>query len=134
MSIEAGDEPETGYYIALKPPICTVTNQENWMLRHDRVSEVQLVMTKTQYDQLSEHLSGVISIKGTLFEAFNGHHHTSVLIEVKSFAGAETHAAPSNIKRENTAKGVKPITQKSIIKPAKVNNKAKLSSLKKRRK
>ena len=135
VSIEAGDEPETGYYIELKPPICTITKEESWMLGHERISEVQLVVTKMQYDQLGENLGGVVSIKGALFEAFNGHHHTPVLIDVKSFEGTKKDNVVDNIKQEiatkQEIKAAKPTKQTNKIKPTKVTKKAKITKKKK---
>ena len=139
VSIEAGDEPETGYYIELRPPICTITSEKNWMLGHERISEVQLAMSEMQYEQLGQNLRGVVTIKGTLFEAFNGHHHTPVLIELQSFEGAEKRTNSPIIKHEKIVKPIlkeakptkpiKPIKQKSVIKPPKKVQKSKLNKL-----
>jgi hypothetical protein len=89
VSIEAGDEPETIYFVELKPPICTITKEESWMLGHERISEVQLAVSKLQFGQLDANLGKVVTIKGSLFEAFDEHHHTPVLMDVSSMVGSE---------------------------------------------
>lgn len=124
VSIETGDEPETGYYLELRPPICTITSEKGWMLGHDRISEVQLVMSEMQFDQLGANLGGVVSIKGSLFEASNGHHHTPVLIDVRSFEGTEKMTKlPQN--------EVKSIKQSNVNKPLNVDKKTKTTKNKK---
>ncbi len=115
VSIEAGDEPETSYYIALKPPICTITKEESWMLGHERISEVQLAVSKSQLNQLEANMGKVVTINGTLFEAFDNHHHTPVLMDVKSMVGTEGNASPIVAKTE---KAVNPAP--NIAQPAKL--------------
>ncbi len=117
VSVEAGDAPETVYYIELRPPICTITKEETWMLGHERISEVQLAMLKIQFDQLGAYLGGVVSIKGSLFEAMDGHHHTPVLIDVKSFEGTNKNESTVSAKPASVIKplpkAIKPIIAKS---------------------
>ena len=112
LSIESGDAPETGYFIELKPPICTITKEESWMLGHQRISEVQLAVSKLQYDQLATSIGGVISVKGSLFEAFNGHHHTPVLMDVKTFEGTEKPVSTAT----KNEKIIKPLPKVAKIK------------------
>ena len=115
LSIADGDEPETGYYLQLKPPICTVAKQESWMLGHERILEVQLAVSKLQLNQIVTNVGHVITVKGTLFESFDGHHHTPVLMDVQTFDGT---AKP----KKALAPAAKPVAEskkKEVAKPIK---------------
>lgn len=111
ISIEAGDEPETSYSIVLKPPICTITKEETWMLGHERISEVQLAVSKLQFGQLDANLGKVVTVKGSLFEAFDEHHHTPVLMDVKSLVGTDRNDGTVATKAE---KPLKPLPQSTL--------------------
>lgn len=138
VSIDAGDEPETSYFIVLKPPICTITREESWMLGHERISEVQLAVSKSQLDQLEANMGKVVTINGTLFEAFDNHHHTPVLMDVKSLVGVERSANPVVLKPEkavnpapNVAQPAKVTQPTKQVKPAKSSLVAKKTGAKK---
>ena len=104
LSIETGDTPETGYYIEMKPPICTITRENNWMLGHEKITRVQLVMSKSQYEELKPNLGRVVSVKGMLFEAFNQHHHTQVLLDVKGIDVTDNKIRAAKTSNENIIK------------------------------
>ena len=121
ISIADGDEPETGYYLQLKPPICTVAKPESWMLAHARILEVQLAFSKLQLNQMAANVGHVITVKGTLFESFDGHHHTPVLMDVQTFEGTakpEKALAPA-AKPSPQAKSVVESKKKEVAKPIK---------------
>lgn len=82
-SIEDGDEPETGFYLSLNPPICTRGKSGGDEQPHDGVQEVQLVLTKEQYAKLRPQLGRQVKLQGRLFAAFTGHHHADVLLRVE---------------------------------------------------
>lgn len=84
-SVAEGDKPETGYYLALPLPICTVgqlgsTNSES----HNNVSMIQLVLNQESYTKLRPLLGKNIHVQGSLFEWFNGHHHTPLLLKLQN--------------------------------------------------
>ena len=139
LSIADGDEPETGYYLQLKPPICTVAKQESWMLGHERILEVQLAVSKLQLNQIVTNVGHVITVKGTLFEAFDGHHHTPVLMDVQTFDGTakpEKALAPAakpspQAKSVAESKKKQPVKSARSAKSSKVSKKSKASKQKK---
>lgn len=77
-NIKKGDEPETGFYLLLKNPICTLGDEESDPKQN--VSLVQLVLDKKDYDKLRPYLGKVIKLKGSLFAAITGHHHAPILL------------------------------------------------------
>jgi hypothetical protein len=86
-SIADGDEPETGFYLELATPICTVaspdsTRDNNGALRGVRL--VQLVLDSAGYARLRPSLGRQLTVRGTLFAAITGHHHAPLLIRVAS--------------------------------------------------
>lgn len=81
-SIKDGDQPETGYYLKLQSPVCVKAEENDESSDHDDIKEVQLVLDIKQYATLRPKLGKSISLSGQLFEGFNGHHHTSVLLTV----------------------------------------------------
>jgi Domain of unknown function (DUF4431) len=51
-------------------------------LSFDSVQEVQLLLTKEQYDKLRPKLGLQLFLRGKLFSAINGHHHADILLMV----------------------------------------------------
>jgi hypothetical protein len=82
-NIAAGDTPETGFYLTLKPPVCTSAAAGTDDTAFDSVTEVQLVLTEKQYAELRPKLGKEVRLQGQLFSAFTGHHHAKVLLEVR---------------------------------------------------
>lgn len=88
------DSKEPAYVILLPEPATVVpaagdaTNE-----RHDEVSEVQVVNGKQL--PLRPLLNKKVTLRGTLFSAITGHHHTDVLINLEEIkapsAGGPTH-------------------------------------------
>ena len=84
-STKAGDEAETGYYLALAESICTIgggASRENEP--HDGVRRVQLVIRSGVSAELSARVGRRVTLRGTLFSSFTGHHRTPILITVLS--------------------------------------------------
>jgi hypothetical protein len=79
-SVKEGDEPETGFYLHLLRPVCTVAEDINDA--HDNVRLVQLVLDSTGYARLTPALGHVITIRGTLSSAITGHQHALLQLEV----------------------------------------------------
>lgn len=81
-SIASGDEPETGFYLTLKEPLCTQADAAGEQEAQEGVHEVQLVLTQKQYAQWRPKLGQQVTLHGGLFAAFSGHHHAPVLLKV----------------------------------------------------
>lgn len=83
-SVANGDEPETGFYLALSTPICAVgtADSEN-PETHRNVKLVQLILDQQGYSNLHALLGKKIHVRGSLFSWVNGHHHTPLLLSWK---------------------------------------------------
>ena len=81
-SVAAGDQPETGYYLTLEQPICTLADKYDDHTPFKSVKEIQLVLNEKQYDELRPRLGQTVQLRGRMFSAFTGHHHADVLMKV----------------------------------------------------
>jgi len=82
------DKKEKAYVIKLSKKITVVPPEgDKTNERHDNVSEVQVVNTKQL--PLKTWLQKRITVKGTLFSAISGHHHTEVLINADAVSPAD---------------------------------------------
>lgn len=83
-SIQNGDEPETYWVLRLSKSVCVNKGAEGMPddMPEKGVSKVQLVLTGEQYARYKSLLGRQVVVKGKLFHAVSGHHHTSVLMEV----------------------------------------------------
>lgn len=82
-SVEAGDEPETVWVLALEKPVCVDgANGDDTNVSERGVRRLQLVLSRDQYAAYGSLLGMKVRVCGTLFHAITGHHHTSVLITV----------------------------------------------------
>lgn len=79
-----GDEAETGFYLSLQSPICTVGDGGADQVPFDSVREIQLVLNKKQYAILRPKLGNIVTLQGNIFSAFTGHHHADVLMRVSN--------------------------------------------------
>jgi hypothetical protein len=87
-SIKAGDAPETGFYLAVKPPICAIASQGSEDNEStSNVGLVQLVLDAKGYEQLRPWLGKSVTIKGSLFSAQTGHHHAPLLLNFMGLDG-----------------------------------------------
>lgn len=76
------DVKEQAYIIQLEKPITVVPSQgDTTNERHDNVGEMQIVNMK--HLPLATLLKQRVVVKGTLFSAITGHHHTDVLINAE---------------------------------------------------
>ena len=94
-SIAEGDEPETGFYLRLSKPVCTVadtTAPDAPALRGVRL--VQLVLNSTGYAALRPRLRQRVVLRGTLFGALTGHHYAPLLLQWRP-NGTTGPAAPT---------------------------------------
>lgn len=67
----------------LASPICIKAEEHEDGGDHDGIKEIQLVLNQEQYSALRPKLGKRVFLTGALYEAFNGHHHTPVLLTVK---------------------------------------------------
>ncbi|MRW90649.1 DUF4431 domain-containing protein [Duganella sp. FT80W] len=83
-SVANGDEAETGFYLSLESPICTVGDGGADQVPFDSVREIQLVLNEKQYAILRPKLGSIVTLQGNIFSAFTGHHHADVLMRVSN--------------------------------------------------
>lgn len=80
--VVTGDEPQVGFYLSLAEPLCMQGNENEADINvEDSETLVQLVLQPTDYDNLRPYLDQPVVLKGTLFGAVNGFHHTRVLMQ-----------------------------------------------------
>lgn len=80
-SVAQGDQAETGFYLTLPAPVCTISGGDD-QEAFAAVREVQLVLDKQQYAELRPQLGKTVSLHGKLFARFSGHHHADILLRV----------------------------------------------------
>jgi hypothetical protein len=83
-SVAKGDEGETGFYLYLQHPVCTVGEEKDSPDRYqvEGVKVVQLVLDSAGYERLRPQLGHRVTLRGTLFAAHTGHHHAPLLLKV----------------------------------------------------
>jgi hypothetical protein len=78
-SVANGDAPETGYYLHLLTPVCTAPEAEPDDAQVG-IRVLQLVLDSAGYARLRSRLGSRVSLRGTLFASFTGHHHAPLLL------------------------------------------------------
>jgi hypothetical protein len=77
------DEKEVGFYLELPTPICTAPGADDVDIAKTGLRRIQLVLDgQKDYDRLRPFLGKRVTLRGTLFGAITGHHHTPVLLSV----------------------------------------------------
>ena len=76
------DEKETGFYLELTTPICTLAGRDYTDKPLTGIGLVQLVLDQAGYARLRPLLGRRVTLSGTLFAAITGHHHAPVLLDV----------------------------------------------------
>jgi len=91
QSVNQGDAPETGWYIQLAHPICVDEDKHEPDLNpaQKSVQKIQLVVDPSVYKTQKYLVGKLVTVSGTLFGAHTGHHHTPVLLTVKSLVKTE---------------------------------------------
>jgi hypothetical protein len=84
--IHQGDEAETYWIFSLDSPICVDQNKSEPDLNPAKkdVRQVELVLQPEMYRRYRALLTRRVVATGTLFGAHTSHHHTPVLLTVKS--------------------------------------------------
>jgi len=81
-SVENGDEAETGFYLKLAHPVCTLGDaQSPDAYPQEGVTSIQLVLDQEGYEELRPLLGMQLNLRGKLFAAHTGHHHAPLLLE-----------------------------------------------------
>jgi hypothetical protein len=85
-SVKAGDEPEVAWLLQLSKPVCVKADgKDEFNVAVERVAVIHLVLQGKQFSQLRRlERKGAVTLGGTLFHSFTGHHHAEVLMSVKS--------------------------------------------------
>ena len=76
------DEKEVGFYLDLARPICMASGGDDVNVAKTGIARIQLVLDEKGYARLRPFLGKRITLRGTLFGAITGHHHTPVLLSV----------------------------------------------------
>lgn len=87
-SVKEGDKPEPYWVLYLSKSVCVDGDPKNDINpTENNVKSLQLVMIGN-YDKYRNLLGQKVTVKGELFHAITGHHHTDVLITVKEIKKA----------------------------------------------
>lgn len=83
-SVAKGDAAETTWLLHLAKPVCVSGGEAGE--EEKRVSDLQLVFSEgeKQYQLYRPLVGRTVTATGTLFHAHTGHHHTKVLLTVRS--------------------------------------------------
>jgi len=89
-NIRKGDRPEMSWFLEL--PTATCVNEDaaepDLNPAQKAIKEIQLVLQPEQYTQHSALVGKKVVATGTLFGKRTAHHHTPVLLTVRTLAGA----------------------------------------------
>lgn len=77
--IKHGDAPESGFYLHLDIPVCTLAAGD--FEGKNGVRLVQLVLDRSGDAGLRSQLGRVVTLSGTLSPAISGHHHAPLLLD-----------------------------------------------------
>jgi len=90
-SVRGGDEAETYWLLALPRPICVNQREPADLVDEAKtnIHRIQLVfISEEAYVTYRRLLGKRVVATGTLYGSFTGHHHTPVLLRVKSLVRA----------------------------------------------
>jgi hypothetical protein len=80
-NVAAGDEAETGFYLTLANPVCTLGDKDSaFSYPQEGITFVQLVLEQHGYARLRPYLNKRVTLTGQLFARFTGHHHAPLLL------------------------------------------------------
>src|SRR5215831_7668862 len=85
-SVKKGDEPETYWFLDLPESICVNEDkaQPDLNPKQSGIHEIQLVLQPEQYQQRKGMVGRKVLATGTLFGEHTGHHHTPVILAVRT--------------------------------------------------
>jgi hypothetical protein len=87
-SVRKGDRPETSWFLELSQSVCVneSTTEPDLNPKQSGIREIQLVVQPEQYQQHKGMVGRTVLATGTLFGEHTGHHHTPVLLTVRTLA------------------------------------------------
>jgi hypothetical protein len=87
-SVRNGDRPETYWFVQLSRPVCVGEDEKEPDLNPAKndVGSIQLVLAPDAYAAYKELVGKRVVASGTLFGAITGHHHTPVLLTVRTLS------------------------------------------------
>jgi hypothetical protein len=85
-SVKKGDRPETSWFLDLPESVCVNESKTEPDLNPQQsgIREIQLVVKPEQYQQHKGLVGRKVLATGTLFGEHTGHHHTPVLLTVRT--------------------------------------------------
>ena len=91
QDVRRGDTAETSWFLELDSSICVNVDNSQPDLNPSQadIRKVQLVLQASMYKRYRALLGRKVVARGTLFGAHTGHHHTPVLLTVKSLQLAQ---------------------------------------------
>ena len=89
-SVQKGDREESSLLIELHHPVCVAEDKNDPDLNPSQggVTAIQLVLEPEAYKTYKPMVGREVVATGTLFGAHTGHHHTPVLLTVKTIESA----------------------------------------------
>ena len=87
-SVRSGDRRETYWFVKLSRPVCVGEDEKEPDLNPAKkgVGSIQLVLSRDGYAAYKELVGKRVMVSGTLFGAITGHHHTPVLLTVRTLS------------------------------------------------
>ena len=85
-SVKRGDKPETSWFLDLPESVCVNEDKTEPDLNPEQsgIHEIQLVLQPEQYQRHKGMVGRKVLATGTLFGEHTGHHHTPVLLTVRT--------------------------------------------------
>lgn len=87
-SVKNGDEPEPYWVLFLPKEICVQGDPKDEFNSETERNVKSLQLMDVDYQKDRSLLGESVIVKGTLMHSFTGHHHTPVLVQVKSIKKA----------------------------------------------
>lgn len=86
QSVKKGDAPETSWFLDLTEEVCIDEDKAEPDLnpKQSGIHEIQLVLRPEQYQQHKRIMGKKVAATGTLFGEHTAHHHTPVLLTVRT--------------------------------------------------
>src|ERR1700677_3300969 len=87
-SVRNGDRPETYWFVKLSRPVCVGEDEKEPDLNPAKkgVGSIQLVLAPDAYAVYKELVGKRVVASGNLFGAITAHHHTPVLLTVRTLS------------------------------------------------
>ena len=89
-SVKKGDAPEVAWLLRLERPVSVKAKQgDEFNQTRRNVRDLQLALGPDDFKRYRSLLGKRVAVSGQLFGAHTGHHHTAVLLQVKSLKTAD---------------------------------------------